>query len=119
MLQPARKLEPAPRLVCREGQLEELLPLLAAHRLDMVLADEAAGAGHNFKVFNHSLGSCGVTFCAAPAIAAKLRKGFRNRSIARRRCCRPKEHHSGAPWTIGFINARSARRSWESLMTRH
>jgi LysR family transcriptional regulator, transcriptional activator of nhaA len=76
MLQPARSLEPPPRLVCREGQLDELLPLLAAHRLDMVLADEAAGAGHKFRVFNHSLGSCGVTFCATSKLAAKLRKGF-------------------------------------------
>jgi LysR family transcriptional activator of nhaA len=76
MLQPARKLEPPPRLVCREGQLDELLPLLAAHRLDMVLADEAAGAGHKFRVFNHPLGSCGVTFSAAPRVAAKLRRGF-------------------------------------------
>ena len=76
MLHPARRLEPPPRLICREGQLDELLPLLVTHRLDMVLADEPAGAGHKFKVFNHSLGSCGVTFCAAPKLAAKLRKNF-------------------------------------------
>jgi LysR family transcriptional activator of nhaA len=76
ILQPALTLDPAPRLVCREGQLDELLPLLAAHRLDLVLADEPAGGGHRFKVFNHPLGSCGVTFCAAPKLARQLRSGF-------------------------------------------
>ena len=40
MLQPALDLDPAPRLICREGQFDELLPLLAAHRLDLVLGDE-------------------------------------------------------------------------------
>lgn len=76
MLQPALDLVPPPRLICREGQFDELLPLLAAHRLDLVLGDEPAGGGHRFKVFNHPLGSCGVTFCATPAIARKLRPGF-------------------------------------------
>jgi LysR family transcriptional activator of nhaA len=76
LLRPAMALSPAPRVVCREGQLDELLPLLAAHRLDMILADEAAGSDHEFPLFNHTLGSCGVTFCAAPKLAAKLRKGF-------------------------------------------
>jgi LysR family transcriptional regulator, transcriptional activator of nhaA len=76
MLHPALALTPAPRLICREGQLDELLPLLATHRLDLVLADEPVGAGHKFKVFNHPLGSCGVTFCAEQKLAAKLKKGF-------------------------------------------
>jgi LysR family transcriptional activator of nhaA len=76
MLQPATALQPTPRLVCREGQLDELLPLLATHRLDMILADEPAGASQRFKLFNHPLGSCGVTFCASAKLAASLRKGF-------------------------------------------
>lgn len=76
LLKPVLALDPAPRLVCREGQLDELLPLLANHRLDLILADEPAGGGHRFKVFNHSLGSCGVSFCATPKLAAKLRRGF-------------------------------------------
>jgi LysR family transcriptional regulator, transcriptional activator of nhaA len=76
MLQPALDLNPAPRLICREGQFDELLPLLASHRLDLVLGDEPAGGAHRFKIFNHPLGSCGVTFCATGAIARKLRSGF-------------------------------------------
>ena len=76
MLQPALDLDPPPRLICREGQFDELLPLLAAHRLDLVLGDEPAGGGHRFKIFNHPLGSCGVTFCATAALARRLRPGF-------------------------------------------
>ncbi len=76
LLRPVLALNPAPRIVCREGQLHELLPLLASHRLDMILADEAAGSENEFPLFNHVLGSCGITFCATKAIAGKLRKGF-------------------------------------------
>ena len=76
MLQPALERDPPPRLICREGQFDELLPVLAAHRLDLVLGDEPAGGGHRFKVFNHPLGSCGVTFCAEPTLAKKLKVNF-------------------------------------------
>jgi LysR family transcriptional regulator, transcriptional activator of nhaA len=75
MLEPALKIETPPRLICREGLLGELLPLLAAHRIDMILADEPAPASQ-YRLFNHPLGSCGVTFCAAPKLAARLRKDF-------------------------------------------
>ncbi len=64
-----------PRLVCSEGLMTELFPQLAAHRIDMILADEPAPASQ-YRLFNHALGSCGVTFCAAPKLAARLRKGF-------------------------------------------
>lgn len=76
LLRPALALDPAPRLVCREGQLHELTPLLAAHRLDMILSDEPGGSGQEFPLFNTTLGTCGITFCAVPRLAAKLRKKF-------------------------------------------
>jgi LysR family transcriptional activator of nhaA len=64
-----------PRLVCSEGQLAELIPELAGHRLDMILADEPAQAS-GYRLFNHPLGSCGVTFCAEPKLAQRLRREF-------------------------------------------
>lgn len=76
LLKPALALNPAARLVCHEGQLHELLPELAAHRLDMILADEAASSENEFHLFNTVLGSCGTTFCATSRPANKLRKGF-------------------------------------------
>ncbi len=76
LLKPVLALNPAPRIVCHEGQLHELLPKLAAHRLDMILADEAASSENEFRLFNTLLGSCGITFCATSKLARKLRKGF-------------------------------------------
>jgi LysR family transcriptional regulator, transcriptional activator of nhaA len=76
MLRPVLTLDPPARLICREGHLDELLGALAAHRLDLVLADEAAPSMVKFKTFNHPLGSCSVTFCARPKLAARLRPGF-------------------------------------------
>lgn len=75
MLEPALRIQSPPRLICSEGLMSELLPLLAAHRLDMILADEPAPASQ-YRLFNHPLGSCGVTFCATPKLAQLLRKNF-------------------------------------------
>jgi LysR family transcriptional regulator, transcriptional activator of nhaA len=41
-----------------------------------VLSDEPASSSLKAKTFNHRLGRSGVTFCAVPAIAAKLRRNF-------------------------------------------
>lgn len=64
------------QISCREGKADDLLNLLATHRLDMVLADQPASTSLKFKTFNHLLGTSGVTFCAVPELAAKLAKGF-------------------------------------------
>jgi LysR family transcriptional activator of nhaA len=76
ILKPAFAHVPRMQVACHEGKVEDLLAQLAALRLDMVLADEPASTSLKFKTFNHLLGTCGVTFCAVPALARKLRKGF-------------------------------------------
>lgn len=63
-------------VVCREGKLEDLLAQLAAHRLDIVLADEPAPSTVKIRTFSHQLGECSVTFCAAAELAPALRRGF-------------------------------------------
>lgn len=63
-------------VVCREGKVDDLLAQLTTLRLDIVLADEPASTSLKARTFNHLLGSCGVTFCAAPALARRLRRGF-------------------------------------------
>lgn len=68
--------QPDVRVVCREGKADELLAQLATHRLDIVLADEPAASSLPFRAFNHRLGDSGVTFCATPALAARLRRRF-------------------------------------------
>jgi LysR family transcriptional activator of nhaA len=63
-------------IVCREGEIGPLLNQLRAHRLDVVLADEPAASSSTAKTFNHRLGDSGMTFCAVPALAQKLRRNF-------------------------------------------
>jgi LysR family transcriptional activator of nhaA len=76
ILQPVFAMPQAVHVICREGKVVDLVGQLAAHRLDVVLADEPASSGLSLRVFNHPLGECGVTFCAGPRLAATLRRGF-------------------------------------------
>lgn len=76
ILEPVFALPQVVHVICREGKVEDLLAQLVAHRLDVVLADEPAPGSLKVRVFNHPMGECGVTFCAAPRLASSLKKGF-------------------------------------------
>jgi len=75
-LKPAIRFSEPVHVVCRMAAIEGLVNQLQAHRLDIVLADEPASSSLKAKTFNHRLGRSGVTFCAVPAIAKKLRRNF-------------------------------------------
>ncbi len=76
IIKPIFQMEQPVQAVCREGKAADLLGQLAAHRLDIVLADEPAPSSLPIKVFNHFLGECGVAFCAEPKLAATLKRKF-------------------------------------------
>lgn len=76
ILKPVFRSQRPIHVVCREGKVGDLLAQLATLRLDIVLADEPASTSLKVKTFNHLLGSCGVTFCAAQTIARQLRHRF-------------------------------------------
>lgn len=76
IIEPIFHLPQQVQITCSETKVSDLLIQLAAHRLDLVLADEPASSGVNANIFNHLLGECGVTFCAEPHLTAKLRRGF-------------------------------------------
>ncbi|MFZ4763967.1 MAG: LysR family transcriptional regulator [Roseimicrobium sp.] len=76
ILRPIFEHEPPVQLTCQEGKLPDLLALLTVHRLDVVLADEPASPGHASTVFNHLLGTCGITFCAMPSLAKTFKGRF-------------------------------------------
>ncbi|HWH72332.1 MAG TPA: LysR family transcriptional regulator [Candidatus Sulfotelmatobacter sp.] len=61
---------------CMQGKTADLLAQLAVYRLDLVLANEPAPSSLHVRVFNHLLGDCGVTFCAAPSLVRKLKPHF-------------------------------------------
>ena len=76
ILKPVFSLPQTVHVICREGKMEDLLAQLAAHRLDIVLADEPASSSVNFKTFNHPLGETGTTFCAEKRLAIRLKRSF-------------------------------------------
>lgn len=76
LLEPALHLPEPVRIVCREGKLEALLADIAVHKLDLIIADTPMPPSANVRAFNHLLGECGITFFAAPALAAAHRDGF-------------------------------------------
>jgi LysR family transcriptional activator of nhaA len=73
LLAPALALDRPVRLVCHEDRtVDVLVAELAAHRLDLVLADAPAGADAR-GARSHPLGACGTVFLAAPRLAARCR----------------------------------------------
>jgi len=76
IIRPVLHLRPAVQAICREEKIDTLLGQLAAHRLDIVLADEPAPSDLKFKTFHHPLGTSDVTFCAPATLAARLRRNF-------------------------------------------
>lgn len=76
IIEPIFHLPQPVQVSCWETKVSDMLVELAAYRLDVVLADEPASSGVATNVFNHFLGGCGVTFCAEPRLATKLRRGF-------------------------------------------
>lgn len=76
ILKPAFNYPHPTHVVCRQAEIGPLVNHLQAHRLDIVLADEPASSSLAARTFNHRLGRSGVTFCAVPTLAAKLRRGF-------------------------------------------
>jgi LysR family transcriptional activator of nhaA len=76
ILKPVFEMPQTVQVICREGKLADLLEQLAAHRLDILLADEPASSSALARTFNHPLGASGTSFCAAGKLAGELRKGF-------------------------------------------
>src|SRR6201994_3367346 len=75
-LTPVFELGRSVRVVCREGSLEGLITQLAAHRLDVVLADEPSTSALRVKTFNQRDSASEVVICAAPLLAKRLVKHF-------------------------------------------
>jgi len=76
ILKPAFDFSQPVHVVCRQAEIGPLVNQLQAHRLDLVLADEPASSSLKAKTFNHRLGRSGITFCALPQMAKKLRRNF-------------------------------------------
>jgi len=100
ILKPVFAMSRPVHVICREGKLDDLLGQLAAHRLDIVLADEPASSSTKVRTFNHPLGESCTSFCASGKVAMALKRGF------------PKSLH-GAPALLPADNT-SLRRAVEA-----
>lgn len=76
LLAPALDLPQPVRLVCVEGQFDDLMAQLALHRMDLVLTDEPLTSRLSVKAFNHALGRSAMSFLCAPALQARLQGDF-------------------------------------------
>lgn len=62
---------PGLRLVCHEGEFDELMAELALHQLDIVLAGEPAPPNPNLKVTSRLLASSPVMWCGATSLVSR------------------------------------------------
>ncbi len=76
VLEPVLNLPDPVRLICHEAPLADLLADLAAHKLDVVLADSPVNPTFNIRAYNHVLGESGISFFAKPTQAEVLQAGF-------------------------------------------
>ena len=63
------------RLLCHEGNFNDLLGDLALHKLDVVISDRPAPVNPNMKLYSHGLGSSNMAWYGTPALmkTSKLR----------------------------------------------
>jgi LysR family transcriptional activator of nhaA len=76
LLEPAFKQDERLSLRCVEDRFDRLLGELAAHTIDVVIADSGVPPGGNARAFNHLLGESTVTLVAPHALATTLRRNF-------------------------------------------
>lgn len=76
LLRPAIDAAAPVRLVCREGNPEQLVAALATHALDVIISDAPAPPHVRVRVFNHLLGESGLSFFARGRLAPRLRRRF-------------------------------------------
>lgn len=75
-LAPALSGPDAPRMTCRQGDLDTLLAELALHRLDLILSDQPVPTGLSVKAYSHLLGHSDISWVGTPSIARHYREHF-------------------------------------------
>jgi LysR family transcriptional activator of nhaA len=76
LLDPVRRMPDPPAIVCRDDAPDRLLAALAAHELDLVIADTPPGPATPVRVYSHLLGDSSVTIFGTPELAATYRRRF-------------------------------------------
>jgi LysR family transcriptional activator of nhaA len=77
-LAPCLELDDDIKIVCLEGDLENLLAQLSVHKIELVLSDRPVPLGLSVKAYNHLLGESKISFFAHENIANNYNKDFPN-----------------------------------------
>jgi LysR family transcriptional activator of nhaA len=75
LLEPVMQ-EPNLRLLCHDGEFDDLLGELALHRIDMVIADRPAPANPAMRLYTHPMGSSPIAWYATPELFARAQANF-------------------------------------------
>lgn len=105
LLEPSLHLAEPVRLICIEGQFNDLMAQLALHRIDLVIADQPLTSRLSVKAYNHPLGSSAMSFYASPGLKQTLTGPFP--------ACL-----NGAPMLVPG-GTSSVRPQFEAWLTRH
>ena len=76
LLDAVRSMPDPPTIICRDDTTDRLLAALAAHELDLVIADAPPGPATPVRVYAHPLGDSGVTVFGTPDLATIHRRRF-------------------------------------------
>lgn len=76
LLQPALELDESVRLICREGDMSQLVADLAIHKIDVILTDTALDPIYQVQAYSHRLGESDVVIMGTKELANKYRPGF-------------------------------------------
>lgn len=75
-LEPAMQLDPPMRLVCHEGDVDDLVASLTIHRLDVVISDTPLNPTMKVRAFSHLLGQSPIEILGTAKLVQPLRKSF-------------------------------------------
>ncbi len=112
LLQPALRLKQPIRVVCQEGAMEQLIPELAIHKLDVVLSDTALDPLYKVQAHSHRLGESDVVIVGTKALAESwARKPWQNnsgdvflhRSTVLRLYCLLRTASCDDTWNVGLL----------------
>ena len=70
ILEPALQLNESIKMVCVEGDFDNLLGSLATHKLDLILSDRGIPEGLDVKAYAHKLGSSSLSFFGTQELCA-------------------------------------------------
>jgi LysR family transcriptional regulator, transcriptional activator of nhaA len=110
--------EPNLRLLCHEGEFDELLGDLALHKLDLVFSDRPAPPNPNIKLYSHALGSSAVAWYGTAEVLKNVKNTSFPQCLAEMPVLLPTVH-TAVRVRIGLSNWVFAHVSWASLKTAH